>query len=172
MKIISGGQTGADQAGLRAAKRFGLETGGWAPVGWLTENGATPRLAEFGLRECETPDYERPAGMPQWKYDAICYVARTKANARDSEATVWFGRGDSRGFDCTANACNKPHRPLLTVLSPGRRPVDSATWIRGFGVQVLNVAGNRESKAPGIGKWVEEYLCEVFRLLGFEEIPA
>jgi Circularly permutated YpsA SLOG family len=35
-KIISGGQTGADQAGLRTAKRLGIETGGWMPQGWRT----------------------------------------------------------------------------------------------------------------------------------------
>ena len=30
-KIISGGQTGADQAAWRAAKAFGVPTGGWMP---------------------------------------------------------------------------------------------------------------------------------------------
>jgi hypothetical protein len=29
-KIVSGGQTGADQAGLKAARAAGIETGGWA----------------------------------------------------------------------------------------------------------------------------------------------
>jgi Circularly permutated YpsA SLOG family len=42
MKIISGGQTGADQAGWRAAKACGLETGGWMPKGWKTELGCSP----------------------------------------------------------------------------------------------------------------------------------
>jgi hypothetical protein len=28
-RVVSGGQTGADQAGLIAARRFGIPTGGW-----------------------------------------------------------------------------------------------------------------------------------------------
>jgi hypothetical protein len=35
MKIISGGQSGADQAAWRAAKAFGIATGGWMPRGFL-----------------------------------------------------------------------------------------------------------------------------------------
>src|SRR4051794_20445226 len=41
-RVISGGQTGAAQAGLHAARRGGLPTGGWAPRGWLVENGTAP----------------------------------------------------------------------------------------------------------------------------------
>jgi hypothetical protein len=32
-RVISGGQTGADQAGLAAAKRLGVPTGGFMPKG-------------------------------------------------------------------------------------------------------------------------------------------
>ena len=35
--IISGGQTGADMAGLMAAKKVGFNTGGFAPKGFKTE---------------------------------------------------------------------------------------------------------------------------------------
>ncbi|HJT77421.1 MAG TPA: putative molybdenum carrier protein, partial [Gemmataceae bacterium] len=35
-RVISGGQTGADQAGLAAAKACGIPTGGWMPKGFLT----------------------------------------------------------------------------------------------------------------------------------------
>ena len=74
-KIVSGGQTGADQAGLLAARAAGIETGGWAPEGWDTEDGPAPWLEDFGLTECTV------AGYP----------ARTEANARDSDGTAWFG---------------------------------------------------------------------------------
>ena len=40
VKIISGGQTGADRAGLDAAKYLGIETGGYAPLNYYTEYGA------------------------------------------------------------------------------------------------------------------------------------
>jgi hypothetical protein len=51
-RIITGGQTDADQAAWRAAKAFGIPTGGWMPLGFLTEAGARPEFAELygGLR--------------------------------------------------------------------------------------------------------------------------
>ena len=51
-KVICGGQTGADQARLRAARAAGIPTGGFAPNGRLTEDGPAPGLAEYGLTEC------------------------------------------------------------------------------------------------------------------------
>jgi hypothetical protein len=41
MKIISGGQTGVDQAALGAALHCGLEIGGWCPFGKTSESGET-----------------------------------------------------------------------------------------------------------------------------------
>ena len=75
IRIISGGQMGADQAGWRAARRAGLPTSGWMPRGFETEDGPRPEFAgEFGAVEV-----------------AGGYKVRTRANARDSDATVWFG---------------------------------------------------------------------------------
>ena len=60
MKVISGGQTGADIAALIAARELGLETGGFAPTGWLSENGAQEALLRsFGMIECDEPGYPR-----------------------------------------------------------------------------------------------------------------
>src|SRR4051812_19004074 len=83
--IISGGQTGVDQAGLRAARVVGLATAGWAPKGWLVERPdgrgevSAPWLAEWGLTECGEPGYP----------------ARRKRNVRYSDATILLGRADS-----------------------------------------------------------------------------
>ena len=53
-KIISGGQTGADQAGLAVAKRLGIPAGGFLPKGFLTEAGPRHDLAaEYGLVKTE-----------------------------------------------------------------------------------------------------------------------
>ena len=38
-KVITGGQTGADQGALRAARAAGIPAGGWAPLGWLVGIG-------------------------------------------------------------------------------------------------------------------------------------
>jgi hypothetical protein len=49
--------------------------------------------------------------------------------------------------------------------TPFKLPGDFVDWLTQKRVRVLNVAGNRESSAPGIGQWVEAYLADVFRLL-------
>jgi hypothetical protein len=62
-RIVTVGQTGADQAALRAARAAGIPTGGWAPKGWLVEsddgrrNVPAPWLTEYGLAECPEPGY-------------------------------------------------------------------------------------------------------------------
>ncbi|MBF0203726.1 MAG: hypothetical protein HQK67_05280, partial [Desulfamplus sp.] len=42
IKIISGGQTGADIAGVDAAIECGLNYGGWLPKGRKCETGIVP----------------------------------------------------------------------------------------------------------------------------------
>lgn len=149
-RIISGGQTGADQGGWLAAKAVSLETGGWMPRGFLTEAGPRPEFARlYGARE----------------HSSDKYPPRTYANVAESDATIWFGRGDSRGFACTENATLGAKKPLFTVLYRDRTPEDVALLIDGFGVVVLNVAGNRESMAPGIQQRVAEFLVEVVKAL-------
>lgn len=49
MIIISGGQTGADIAGLKVAKQLNFKTGGFAAKNFMTENGPNPKLAEYNL---------------------------------------------------------------------------------------------------------------------------
>lgn len=109
-KIVSGGQAGADQAGLRAARAAGIETGVWAPKGWTTEKGEAPWLADYGLAECPTPGYP----------------PRTEANARDSDATLWFGRTNSSGYKTTTDACRKHGKPCFAVTEGAPPPPRSS----------------------------------------------
>ncbi len=97
------------------------------------------------------------------------YRARTEQNVRDADATVWFGTINSPGAKATLHAIRgmgKPH----TIVAPGGgvRPSEVADWVSRRGFKSLNVAGNRESKAPGIGVRVERFMAEVFRQLGRE----
>lgn len=143
-RIVSGGQTGADLGGLAAARRLGIQTGGWAPQGWETEDGPLPELLRdtYGLDECEGG-----------------YDLRTFLNVQDSDATVIFAREpDSDGTRMTiehADTLGRPH-----VLNP------TASELRDFvdahEVEVLNVAGNRASIAPGLAAEVEALLLEAF----------
>jgi hypothetical protein len=94
------------------------------------------------------------------------YPERTRANARDSDATVWFGEAGSPGGKATLRASATLGRPAYLVIDDLTRPSDVAAWLAAEEVRVLNVAGNRESSAPGIGDRVERFLLATFRHLG------
>lgn len=44
-KVVSGGQTGVDRAGLDAVLEAGLTVGRWCPKGRLAESGRTKKTA-------------------------------------------------------------------------------------------------------------------------------
>jgi hypothetical protein len=150
-RVVSGGQTGTAQAGWLAARVSGIATGGRMPEGFLTEAGPRPEFAEmFGAVEMPGGDYPE----------------RTRANARDSDATIWFGDPDSPGGRTTPRACTGFGKPVYLVIEGLTQPADVVAWIEAEEVRVLNVAGNRESTEPGIGERVEPFLVEVFGRLG------
>lgn len=130
MKIISGGQSGADRTALEIARDLGIPTGGWAPLGWRTDDGADPDLAEFGL--LQTTDH----GYPN----------RTRMNVRDSDGTVLFGNLDSPGCTVTRNTCIALGKPYLENPTAD----NLTTWIVRNHIQTLNVAGNRRRTNPTI----------------------
>ena len=152
-KIISGGQTGADQAGALASRR-----GIWRrhrrrmPNGFLTEEGVRPEFA-VQFHAVEMPTDSHPD--------------RTEQNVQDSDGTVWFGETTTSGAQETVGACQRLGKPCLPVY-PGAsfEPAQVATWIRENAVKTLNVAGNRESLEVGIGDRVERFLAQVLQELG------
>jgi hypothetical protein len=149
-RIVSGGQSGADQAGWRAARALGIATGGWMPIGLLTEAVPRPEFAEmFGA-------VELPGGG---------YPERIRANARDSDATVWFGDPASPGGRTTLRACAGFGKPVYLVIEGQTQPAEVVAWIEAEKVRVLNVAGNRESTEPDIGERTERFLVAAFRQL-------
>lgn len=147
-KIISGGNTGADQAGLHAARILGLDTGGYAPRGWLTELGPMKELMQsFGMIECKV------AGYP----------TRTVMNVKESTGTVIFGRLNSTGSKLTSEACQINQKPCVHFDVPWNmqaRRQYFLDWLVREQIEVLNVAGNRESKNQGIEELVIEFLVE------------
>ena len=147
MKVISGGQTGADQGGLVAARQLGIATGGWAPKGFRTEAGPCPELGSvYGLVEHESP----------------LYPPRTAMNVADADATAWFGTIGSPGYRCTKRAAGDYEKPFRVITS-----VEALiAFIEEFNVGVLNVAGNRASKNPGIHRFTAEIVRDALSLLG------
>ena len=136
-KVISGGQIGADWAGLVAARALGIKTGGTCPKGWRTLRGARPRLAEFGVVEHES-----------WQY-----VPRTRENARNSDGTMRFaynwGSPGERATIREVRAAGKPCFDVTINLETGEMtppPEDAIAWARKHNVRVLNVAGNGDEQ--------------------------
>jgi len=153
-KIISGGQSGADQAGWRAAKAFGVLSGGWMPRGFLTEEGPHREFAdEYGATEL-------PADSVR---------DRTKQNVLAADATLLFGVTTTLRAQETVGACHRFAKPCMPVY-PGAsfEPCQVATWIAENTIGTLNVAGNREQEEPGIGDRVERFLGGVLQQLGHE----
>lgn len=156
IKVISGGQIGADIAGLRLAKRLGIETGGWMPMGFKTLVGNKPEYqAEYNLVDCNTEDYP----------------TRTEYNVKDSDGTVRFAYDfESPGERCTLKAIKKYSKPYFDVLLYGmpsnhyytvQAPEELAEWIFDNGINVLNVAGNANQR---IEDTVERFLFRALAL--------
>lgn len=137
-KVISGGQTGADQGGLEAARLLGLETGGAAPKGWKTCRGPNPLLAAYGL----------------WCVASDDYNVRTGVNIREGDGTLIIARDlASPGTIFTRNEARRQRKPLFTV--DVQEILDEPTgfethlnevaiFIVENQIEVLNVAGNRD----------------------------
>jgi Circularly permutated YpsA SLOG family len=149
--VISTGQTGAARAGWRAAKAAGIATSGAMPLGFLAEDGPHPEFEEeFNAHELL---YTGPAD-------------RTEENVLVSCGTLWFGSSDSHAGLFAMAWAEKVRKPFLLVPLRGDPvpPSQVADWLADQNIRILNVAGSRESRAPGIGARVEAFLDQVFAL--------
>jgi hypothetical protein len=136
-KIISGGQSGADIAGIDAAMANNFPYGGWIPKGRRTEDG--PLSEKYQLQEMSTTGYPK----------------RTEQNVIGSDGTVIFVHGRlSGGSDLTRKLAEKHGKPWLH-LNMKEHSVNEAVerlrdWSKEYGIEVLNVAGRSASKDPDI----------------------
>ncbi|MVW64202.1 hypothetical protein GPY61_30160 [Massilia sp. NEAU-DD11] len=148
--LVSGGQSGADRAALDWAIERGLRHGGWCPRGRKTEDGVLPE--RYLLRE--TP--------------SASYLQRTEWNVRDSDATLIFTLTDrlDGGSKRTAAFADGLNKPRLHVR-PGVHPKYVTRFLLRHRVRTLNVAGKRESFAPGIGDLVRQVLSQAVQTSAF-----
>jgi hypothetical protein len=148
MRIVSGGQTGVDRAALDAAVECGLQSGGWCPRSRIAEDGIIP--SRYVLHETPSDRYRQ----------------RTGWNVRDSDATLILVRSlPLRGGTLlTRNIAEQLQRPVFTCLLQETSPETVLRWIQEMGVEVLNVAGPRESSEPGIGLEAAQFLQRLFQL--------
>lgn len=137
MKIISGGQTGADQAALDAALFLNIPHGGWLPRGRRTEQGPLP--LRYALQELKSARYRD----------------RTEKNVLSSDGTLICSFGPLTGGSALTEALTIRHnRPFLhvdfdqTTASAARQMVEA--WLSATQIRIMNVAGPRASNEPRI----------------------
>lgn len=136
-KIISGGQTGAEQAALDAAIQLQIPHGGWITKGRLTEAGVLPD--KYQLKEMPTDSYPE----------------RAKQNVIDSDGTLIISHGPLTGSSqFTQNIAIKHNKPYLHIDLNETDAFDAAkhvyNWITANKIEALNVAGSKASKDPYI----------------------
>jgi len=146
LKIISGGQTGADQGGLYGARDAGIPTGGFAPYSFCTEKGHAPWLnTKFGLVDSE-----------------VGYKERTKLNVEAADATLWFGScSGSAGYWATRNAALKAGKRFVEVKDMSAR--DLSTLLERY--NIVNIAGNRESHNMGLCRLTRERIRSALEMI-------
>jgi hypothetical protein len=155
-KIISGGQTGVDQAALRAAKDCGLTIGGWCPPGRVSEEGVIP--PQFPLKETEQ---ERSPDAPD-----VPRSQRTEWNVRDSDGTLVIRSAcaPSAGTEWAIRCAARYGRPLLICgIEDAEANEKIKQWLWEAPIKRLNVAGPSEGTAPGIGDRAHALLRSVFK---------
>ena len=104
-KIVSGGQTGVDQAALDTAIKFNLPIGGWCPKGGLDERSLNVLKFYPAMVEAST-------SIPD---------ERTKLNVRDSDGTLiivpnWpLPETIKDGTKLTIDEAQRLNKPLLVI---------------------------------------------------------
>jgi hypothetical protein len=157
-KIISGGQTGADIAGIDAAIEHGLSYGGWLPKGRKTEKGALD-LKYTNMTEMSVGDYQE----------------MTEQNIKDSDGTVIFTHGKYSGVSAlTINYAVRHNKPFLhldlDVASESTAIESLIEWIYKHKIETLNVAGSRESKDENIYDDVHSIIMSIINTIRTAEI--
>ena len=148
MKLISGGQTGADRAALDAAIALKIPHGGWLPKGRKTEAGPLPQ--HYHLKELDSGRYRD----------------RTEKNITASDGTLICSFGPLTGGSALTEALALKHnRPCLHIdfnyYSPTKAVTTVEKWLAEHALNIVNVAGPRASGEPRIYTAVYTLLTSV-----------
>lgn len=164
-KIVSGGQTGVDRGAIQAALDLGFPYGGLVPKGRLAEDGIVP-LKFTAMEESTRKDYLYRTEQNVVHSDATLILAPSAFEKGEGDTLVAGGTkrtvdfATKHGKPCATehnwNALNKSYGMLCWLKSVkeekcGGRPI------------VLNVAGPRESKYPGIERYAYERIAHLLK---------
>ena len=133
-KLVTGGQTGVDRACLDFALQYEIKCGGWCPRGRLAEDGVIDEC--YPLVETASDDVAQ----------------RTEWNARDSDATLLLSCGEPKdGTMLTVEMAERYGKPVHIVDIEKTPDIQAfSEWMSSNTIEVLNVAGPRESHSPGV----------------------
>lgn len=157
-EIISGGQTGVDQAALEAAINAGIPYSGNCPKGRIAENGIIP-IKFKNLKEI----------TGEFKSEKENYDARTKKNIEDSDGTLIFvpkiplPSKITDGTLLTINEVKEQKKPFLLIDLSKNQDINIAQiidWIDHNQISKLNIAGPRESSSPGINRLAFDFITK------------
>jgi len=150
MKIISGGQTGADRAALDHAIEFSIPYGGWVPKGRKTEDVRLPE--KYKLQEMPTSDYSK----------------RTEKNILAADGTLIVSHGRLTGGSALTQFLAEKHNKPFIHVDFNRMSLEEAgeavrVWLKKNQIETLNVAGPRASKDPAIYEATRRLLDAAFK---------
>ena len=126
-----------DRAALDAAIKLAVAHGGWIPKGRITEDGPLPE--KYKLKETRSASY----------------AERTAKNVQDADGTLIISRGQlTGGSEYTREVAIKHQRPWLHIDLKQTAAFQAASainqWVLQNEVEILNIAGPRASKDPGV----------------------
>lgn len=145
--LVSGGQSGVDRAALVVGRELGIRVAGWCPAGGWAEDLPDVRALFPELRATESAD---PA-------------ERTRLNVLEADAVLVLDRPDveSPGTALTLRLAVHSGKPHL--YADVAHPLVVREWLMSLDRPVLDVAGPRESEAPGIQAEAEALLRVALR---------
>ena len=154
-KIISGGQTGAEQAALDAAVQQGIDHSGWTAKGRPASQAPPP--ADHQLRDLLFPGH----------------CSSIEQNVIDSDGTALFSRG-SLSEDCrqVQDFARKHDKPCVHVDLSQSLQFAAAfklkVWLDYHVIEVLNVTGPSAAEEDEIYESVKGVLLDTLGMLASE----
>lgn len=151
--IVNSGQDGCEIGALKTSTRFGVDTKGYMPLGWVSMSG-------------EHPEYENLYNLKQWGNTAG-YRGAVKANTTTSEATIIIW---AKPETIACEAVVEYNKPFLGVRLEReddeefrRHGQAIADFITAKGLKKVNITGNSSQTHPSAFKstcWVMKYALE------------
>jgi len=129
----------------------------------MTRVGAAVLKLETMPDKQQAPPFRSPVTIAT---KSPCPSSPPEWNVRDSDGTVVFtlAREVTGGSLKTIGFAKKHGKPCIHISRDGDyEPALTLQWfVQENGIKILNVAGSRESKEPGIHDWVMQILEDAF----------